>query len=172
LQAGENRVVAVRPYDAGADEPGVRDILESNGWEERYIQGQLAALRVLSGGDTPGVRGAVYIGEMDGRVSGYVSVEFRVWNRLGQIQGLAVDPRLKRRGVATRLTGRAEALVRSLRGRGLYVDTPVTNSGARSFYVAAGYREAYTMPEYYDEGLDGVTYLKLFTPAEPTSGRL
>ena len=27
---------------------------------------------------------------------------------------------------------------------------------------ALGYQQAYLMPEYYDEGLDGVTYLKLF----------
>jgi ribosomal protein S18 acetylase RimI-like enzyme len=52
--------------------------------------------------------------------------------------------------------------VRAEGGRGLYVDTPVTNEIARSFYEALGYRQAYVMPEYYDEGLDGVTYLKLF----------
>ena len=47
-------------------------------------------------------------------------------------------------------------------GRGLYVDTPVTNELGRSFYEALGYRQAYVVPEYYDEGFDGVTYLKLF----------
>jgi hypothetical protein len=48
------------------------------------------------------------------------------------------------------------------RARGLYADTPVTNEIGRSFYEALGYWQAYRMPEYYDEGLDGVTYLKLF----------
>jgi ribosomal protein S18 acetylase RimI-like enzyme len=51
--------------------------------------------------------------------------------------------------------------VRAEGGRGLYVDTPVTNEIGRSFYEALGYRQAYVMPEYYDEGLDGVTCLKL-----------
>ena len=47
-------------------------------------------------------------------------------------------------------------------GRGLYVDTPVTNEIGGSFYEALGYWQGYVMPEYYDEGLDGVAYLKLF----------
>jgi len=96
------------------------------------------------------------------RLSGFVCVEYREWNRLGQLQGLAVDPALKRRGIASDLIHRAEEFVRAEGGRGLYVDTPVTNEIGCSFYEALGYRQAYVMPEYYDEGLDGVTYLKLF----------
>ena len=38
----------------------------------------------------------------------------------------------------------------------------MTNEIGRSFCEALGYRQTYVMPEYYDEGLDGVTYLKLF----------
>jgi ribosomal protein S18 acetylase RimI-like enzyme len=56
--------------------------------------------------------------------------------------------------------------VRGEGGRGLYVDTPVTNELGRSFYEALGYRQAYVVPEYYDEGFDGVTYLKLFPKRE------
>ncbi len=97
-----------------------------------------------------------------GRVGGFVSVEFRSWNRLGQLHGLAVNPRLRRRGVASALIGRAEGFVRGEGGRGLYADTPVTNEIARGFYEALGYRRAYLMPGYYDEGLNGVTYFKLF----------
>ena len=95
-------------------------------------------------------------------MSGFVCVEYREWNRLGQLHGLAVDPAFKRRGIASELVRRAEKFVRAEGGRGLYVDTPVTNEIARSFYEALGYQQAYVMPEYYDEGLDGVTYLKLF----------
>ena len=107
-------------------------------------------------------RGGVTSTKQRGRVGGFVSVEFREWNRLGQLHGLAVDPDLKRRGIASVLVGRAEEFVQGEGGRGVYVDTPVTDGAARSFYEALGYRQAYVMPEYYDEGLDGVTYLKLF----------
>ena len=150
------------PYDAGRHRGCVRDILAGNGWEERYIVGQLRALYVLSAAASPRPRGRVYVHEAEYRVGGFVSVEFREWNSLGQLHGLAVDPSLKRRGIASVLVGRAEKFVRGEGGRGVYVDTPVTNDAARSFYKALGYRQAYVMPEYYDEGLDGVTYLKLF----------
>jgi ribosomal protein S18 acetylase RimI-like enzyme len=155
-------VIDILPYDAVRHRRGVRDILAKNGWEERYIAGQLAGLDALSGDPLPGTRSKVCICEVEERLSGFVCVEYREWNRLGQMQGLAVDPALKRRGIASSLVRRAEEFVRSEGGRGLYVDTPVTNEIGRSFYEAMGYRQAYIMPEYYDEGLDGVTYLKLF----------
>ena len=141
---------------------GAREVLAKNTWEERYITGQLAELDNLSGALPPGTRGKVFVCEAEERLSGFVCVEYREWNRLGQLQGLAVDPALKRRGIASKLVRRAEEFVRAEGGRGLYADTPVTNETGRSFYEASGYRQAYVMPEYYDEGLDGVTYLKLF----------
>ena len=155
-------MVKIAPYDAEQHLEGVREVLENNGWEKRYIEGQLAGLAVLSANLLPGTRGKVYVAESGGALCGFVSVEFREWNRLGQVHGLAVDPSLKRRGIGSALTGCAEGFVREEGGRGIYVDTPATNRGARGFYRALGYQHAYTMPEYYDEGLDGVTYLKLF----------
>ncbi len=47
-------------------------------------------------------------------------------------------------------------------GRGVYADTRLTNDSARNLYQALGYELAYTMPDYYDDGLDGASYLKLF----------
>jgi ribosomal protein S18 acetylase RimI-like enzyme len=155
-------VIDIVPYDAVRHRRGVREILAKNGWEERYIAGQLAGLDALSGDPLPGTRSKVCICEVEERLSGFVCVEYREWNRLGQMQGLAVEPALKRRGIASELVHRAEEFVRAEGGRGLYVDTPVTNESGRSFYEALGYGQAYVMPEYYDEGLDGVTYLKLF----------
>ena len=155
-------MIDIVPYDAVRHRRGVREILAKNGWEERYIAGQLAGLDALSGDPLPGTRSKVCICEVEERLSGFVCVEYREWNRLGHLQGLAVEPALKRRGIASDLVHRAEEFVRAEGGRGLYVDTPVTNESGRSFYEALGYGQAYVMPEYYDEGLDGVTYLKLF----------
>jgi ribosomal protein S18 acetylase RimI-like enzyme len=154
-------VIDIVPYDAMRHRPGVREVLAKIGWEGHYIAGQLAGLDVLSGDPLPGRHGKVWVSEVEERLSGFVCVEYREWNRLGQLQGLAVDPALKRRGIATDLVHRAEEFVRGEGGRGLYVDTPVTNEIGHSFYETLGYRQAYVMPEYYDEGLDGVTYLKL-----------
>jgi ribosomal protein S18 acetylase RimI-like enzyme len=155
-------VIDIFPYDAVRHRRGVREVLAKNGWEEHYIAGQLAGLDVLSDDPLPGRRGKVWVSEVEERLSGFVCVEYREWNGLGQLQGLAVDPAFKRRGIASALVRRAEQFVRREGGRGLYMDTPVTNEIGRSFYEALGYWQAYVMPEYYDEGLDGVTYLKLF----------
>jgi ribosomal protein S18 acetylase RimI-like enzyme len=155
-------VIDIVAYDPMRHRRGVREVLAKNGWEEHYIAGQLAGLDVLSTEPLPGTRSKVCICEVEERLSGFVCLEYREWNRLGRLHGLAVNPAFKRRGIASALVRRAEKFVRAEGGRGLYVDTPLTNEIARSFYEALGYRQAYVMPEYYDEGLDGVTYLKLF----------
>ena len=155
-------MINIASYNAEQHREGIREVLEKNGWEKRYIEGQLAGLAVLSANLLPGTRGRVYVSESEGVLSGFVTVEFREWNRLGQLHGLAVDPSLRRQGIASALVRCAEEFVRKEGGRGIYVDTPTTNRTARSFYRALGYKQAYTMPEYYEEGLDGVTYLKLF----------
>ncbi len=153
-------------YEDASHRRGIGRVLEENGWERRYVAGQLAAIDDLTADGRPGVRGNVLVAVpegAEGSVCGFVSVEFREWNRLGQLHGLAVAPGSKRRGVASALVLAAEGFVRDLSGRGLYADTPETNEAARHFYRALGYRLAYTMPDYYDDGLDGVTYLKLFS---------
>ena len=167
-------MIDIVPCDPERHRGDIRELLARNGWEERYIVGQLAALDVLSGDPLPGTRGKVYVAESENLLGGFVCVEFREWNRLGQLHGLAVDPDLKRRGIAAALVGRAEGFVRDEGGRGIYVDTPAANEDARGFYRNLGYRHAYVMPEYYDEGLDGVTYLKLFPRREdrPAERRL
>jgi ribosomal protein S18 acetylase RimI-like enzyme len=155
-------MIDIVPYDAMRHRRGVRGVLAKNGWQEHYIAGQLARHDALSGDPIPGTRTKVCVCEAEERLSGFVCVEYRESNRLGQLQGLAVEPALKRRGIASDLVHRVEEFVRAEGGRGLYADTPVTNEVGRSFYEAMGYRQAYVMPEYYEEGIYGVTYLKLF----------
>jgi ribosomal protein S18 acetylase RimI-like enzyme len=138
-------------------------ILQQLGWEERYLTGQSEALEALSRDDR---RGAGYVATHDQRVIAFISVAFHRWNRLGQIHGLAVEPDFHRQKVASGLVLEAEQYVRSQGGRGIYVDTPVTNRVARAFYTALGYREDYVMSQYYDVGLDGVTYVKFFSGDE------
>jgi len=136
-------------------------VLITIGWEQRYIDGQLAAVKAFAEDDNA----AVFVGYLDDGFSGYLSVQFYQWNRLGQIHGLVVDPSARRRGVAAGLVRHAEEFVHAKGGRGVYVDTPVTNTGARDFYVKQGFKQDYIMTAYYDTDLDGVTYLKLFDRA-------
>lgn len=137
----------------------IRKILEPIGWAEQYIYAAEQNADVFS--QNPELYG-VYIALHSGAAIGFIYVQFHVWNRLAQIQGLAVDPNYQRQGIASALVDRAEVFAREKKARGIYVDTPVSNAKGRSFYEAVGYKFAYIMPHYYEDNLDGLTYQKFF----------
>lgn len=137
----------------------IRQILERIGWAEQYIVAAERNAEIFSRdqaqyGVYTAIKGAMFVG--------FVYVWFHEWNRLAQIEGLAVDPRYQRQGIASMLVQRAEQFAKEKKARGIYVDTPTLNKGGRSFYEAVGYRYGYEMPRYYEDSLDGVTYQKFF----------
>ncbi len=115
---------SIEPYQA-PDRSAIRRILEAIGWEEHYIVAFEQAADSLARRDDA----AVYVARLEGTTVGFIFVQFHAWNRLCQIQGLAVDPAVQRRGVASVLVAQAEAYARAHGARGIYVDTPVTNIG-------------------------------------------
>jgi ribosomal protein S18 acetylase RimI-like enzyme len=143
-----------------AHRASIRSILTRIGWAEQYIAGMESAVDVFSqDSETYGV----YLAVVNGEVIGYLYVQYSAWNQLCQIQGLAVSPDFQRQGAASALVLRAEEFARVKQARGMYVDTPTTNTGGRRFYEALGYQLGYIMPRYYEDQLDGVTYQKFFT---------
>lgn len=140
------------------DQNKIRPILEQIGWAEAYITAfEKAAITFAEGKDS-----AVYLANQAERCIGFVFVECHSWNNLAQLQGLAVHPEVQRSGTATALVVKAEVFAHSREMRGIYVDTPINNSGGRCFYEALGYQLGYLMPRYYEANLDGVTYQKFF----------
>jgi len=150
--------VSIEPY-AHEYHCAIREILERIGWAEQYV---LAAERNAEIFARATETYGVYVALVDEAMVGFVYVQFHEWNRLAQIQGLAVDPRFHRQGIASMLMKRAEEFAKEKNARGIYVDTPTLNQIARSFYEAVGYRYGYEMPKYYEDELDGVTYQKFF----------
>ncbi|MCA9839619.1 MAG: GNAT family N-acetyltransferase [Trueperaceae bacterium] len=136
----------------------IRQILTDVGWDERYIKAFEQAAEHLSQES----HSAVYLAQLSNETAGFIFVEYRTWNRLAQIQGLAVAPSFFRKGVASELVKKVEDFARSQQARGIYVDTPINNDRGRRFYESIGYKLGYLMPQYYDDGLDGVTYQKFF----------
>ncbi len=141
--------------------PAIRAILTHIGWAEQYINAAEQNMEIFS--QKPDEFGT-YVAVMDDACVGFLYVQYYAWNQLAQIQGLAVEPALHRQGIASRLVERAELFAQEKQARGIYVDTPTLNSRGRRFYEAAGYTEAYVMPRYYEDQLDGVTYQKFFNP--------
>ncbi|HEX9387315.1 MAG TPA: GNAT family N-acetyltransferase [Anaerolineales bacterium] len=137
----------------------IRSILTKIGWAEQYISGMENAADVFSKDKE---NYGMYLAVSNGNAVGYLYVQYYAWNQLCQIQGLAVHPEFQRQGAASALVAHAEAFARSKHARGIYVDTPTTNTGGRRFYEAIGYQLGYIMPRYYEDGLDGVTYQKFF----------
>lgn len=150
--------VSITDYVPG-HQAAIRQILERIGWAEQYIVAAEQNAEAFS--QNREVYG-VYIATADDSVVGFVYVQFHEWNRLAQIQGLAVNPSYQRRGIAAQLVRRAERFALEKGARGMYVDTPTLNRKGRDFYEAVGYSYGYEMPRYYEDNLDGVTYQKFF----------
>lgn len=143
----------------------IRKILTKIGWAEQYISAMEDAATAFSKDKE---NYGVYLAVSDGNAVGYLYVQYYAWNQLCQIQGLAVSPELQRKRIASALVAQAEVFACSKNARGIYVDTPTSNSGGRKFYEAVGYQLGYIMPRYYEDKLDGVTYQKFFDVVQTT----
>jgi ribosomal protein S18 acetylase RimI-like enzyme len=137
----------------------IRRILEKIGWAEQYVSSAEQNMHRLSQDKE---NYGVYVAVSQEKCVGFIYVQYYAWNQLCQIQGLAVDVDVQRQGIASALVAHAEEFARSKKARGIYVDTPTSNSGGRRFYEAMDYRLGYVMPRYYEDKLDGVTYQKFF----------
>jgi ribosomal protein S18 acetylase RimI-like enzyme len=140
-------------------QPSIRRILTKIGWAEQYAS---AAEQNMHNFSQDQENYGVYVAATGEIAAGFLYVQYYAWNQLCQIHGLAVDPDFQRQGIAAALVGRGEEFARSKQARGIYVDTPTSNTGGRKFYEAIGYQVGYIMPRYYEDRLDGVTYQKFF----------
>jgi ribosomal protein S18 acetylase RimI-like enzyme len=142
----------------GGDDKQLTRLIKSVGWNSRQLKGQLDAIHRLADNSN----GVVLVANNGHNLLGYISAEFYEWNRLGQIQGLIVDPEYRRRRIGIRLVGEVEKFMRKKRARGIHVDTPVNNEIGRMFYTALGYTEDCIRSEFYDKNTDAVVYLNIF----------
>jgi ribosomal protein S18 acetylase RimI-like enzyme len=101
------------------------------------------------------------------RVVGYVCHGHNpVTDALHDLYWIAVDPRAQRQGVGLRLIERAEECVRTLKGRGMVIETSSRDEygPARRMYERCGYRKAAEIADFYKPGDDQIVYLKFFEP--------
>ncbi|HEY6407222.1 MAG TPA: GNAT family N-acetyltransferase [Ktedonobacteraceae bacterium] len=98
-------MVNIGQYVAKKHRKPIRQLLEKIGWAVRYVDAGDLALDTL---DSQSLNARIYVAEQEDHLLGWIAIEFREWNRLAQIQGLAVDPSLHRQGIATQLIRQAE----------------------------------------------------------------
>ena len=80
--------------------------------------------------------------------------------RWARLYSLAVDPRLRGQGWGGKLLAAGEDWMQQQKLVICRAEVKADNHGARRLYVAHGYREAGTLPDYYGKGLDGMRLVK------------
>ncbi len=152
------RIVKPSEHLEQTEKNQIKKLLELIGWNQNQVEGQLGVIEKFLKEKNWMILFAIE----KNTIIGYISAEFYSWNRLGQIHGLVIHPDYRNKGFASTLVKDAEVFMKKNGARGIYADTPVDNSIGCAFYKDNNFQQAYVMPEYYDNGLDGVTFLKLF----------
>lgn len=78
----------------------------------------------------------------------------------GHIVTLDVEPKARRRGIATQLMDEAEARFRRSGCKVCYLEVAATNEGAIAFYRRRNYQVLSTIPGYYGGKLDALVMAK------------
>lgn len=141
--------ILIRPL-AQKDIDPIRVILKSVDWEDQFLDEQK-----INGGE-------VCVAVINDVVVGYIHFQHLNWNKLSYLHNLVVSADYRRLGVAKQLIIHAEEASQMRGNRGLFLDTKIDNKIGRDFYKALGYAENDKTLAYYDSGVDGITYLKIF----------
>jgi [ribosomal protein S18]-alanine N-acetyltransferase len=84
-------------------------------------------------------------------------------SRSARIYSLVVHPRARGCGLAQALVRRAEAEARRRGCQAVSLEVRADNRAARSLYAGLGYCELKRLPEYYEDGADGLRLQRGFT---------
>jgi ribosomal protein S18 acetylase RimI-like enzyme len=140
------------------DNEALKSLMREVEWGEHYVDVHANTANDLSQDN----EGEVVVAEANGNVIGFISFKHQKLNFMTFVPTLVVSTKFHNQGLGKALLKYAEEQSRKINYRGIYLDTPDTNLPARAFYKAIGFHEAYTMPHYYLDDLNGVTYIKLF----------
>jgi ribosomal protein S18 acetylase RimI-like enzyme len=144
----------VRP--AGEADDPVLGALDRRSWEqENEVSPRAEEGRPFF--SSPGELQDVLVAELESRLAGWVKVcpptRLASNAHVQQIQGLAVDPLLRRRGIGVALLEAAFDLARSRGARRITLRVLETNAGARALYERSGFRVEGRLPgEFYLAG--------------------
>ena|SRR5579883_1629124 len=90
------------------------------------------------------------------RICGYVVTCTRGAGSSAELISIAVDPAAREKGAASALIASTIRRLRRRRIRRLTLTVKLTNRPARRFYEKWGFRKIKLVPEYYEDGMDGI----------------
>ena len=131
--------------------------LASDAWSERLIEQGVV-------GDLPTVH--YLVARDDDEVTGYAVTS--VAGDVAELQRIAVDPRRRRTGIATRLLSAVVRLATADGAERLLLEVREDNTEARAFYEARGFAEIDRRPRYYRDGAAAVV-MELALSGPPTN---
>jgi ribosomal-protein-alanine N-acetyltransferase len=105
-----------------------------------------------------------FVATNDGRLTGFIVGGLEDTGELlyGHICNLAVVSSFRNKGVGRQLVKRIEHQFVLECAAGIQLEVRVSNQKAQSFYRALGYREAFTVAQYYANGEDALLMMKWF----------
>jgi ribosomal-protein-alanine N-acetyltransferase len=103
-----------------------------------------------------------YVAEDEGIIVGYII--FRQIGPKGHIIDLAVDKRVRRRGVGSQLLHRAISVFGERGLNGVWLEVRVTNIDSQLFYLRKGFKNLTLVEGYYGNGEDAyILYMPLLS---------
>jgi ribosomal-protein-alanine N-acetyltransferase len=158
----------IRPAEAG-DGPAIASLEQtafgSGGWSDGLVAEGLSgripgALYLVATASSPVE--PVETSEPGDTIVGYVAAS--LFADVSELQRIAVDPGVRRSGVASRLLQRIEHEARLRYSEGLLLEVREDNAGACAFYAARGFTEIDRRPRYYADGTTAVVLRKELAP--------
>lgn len=147
----------LRPFEL-KDKEVLQTMIRGVNWPEHYVGVHSNAAEKLIKDE----EGDVWLAIHEDHVIGLLAMKHQKLNFLTCVYTLVVASEFQRKGLGKALLEHAQKRAKEAGNRGVFLDTTENNTFARLFYKAVGFHEAYTMPHYYLDDLDGITYLKLF----------
>ena len=105
-----------------------------------------------------------FVATQNGDVIGFVAGGYEDTGEelYGHICNLAIAPRSRKQGIGRKLVAREEHQFAIGLASGVQLEVRASNLAARTFYLRLGYREVFTIDQYYANGEDAVVMMKWF----------
>ena len=105
-----------------------------------------------------------FVATKNGNVIGFVAGGYEDTGEelYGHICNLAIAPRSRKQGVGRMLISREEHQFAIGLASGVQLEVRASNTAARKFYLRLGYREVFSIDQYYANGEDAVVMMKWF----------
>ena len=147
-----------------ADRPAIVEILKKT---EAFAPADVeVALELIDCylADSAGSGYRLLIADVDGQPAGYICYgSTPLTQGTWDIYWIATDPGQKGRGIGAKLLKSAEENIRSAAGRQILIETSSSPLylEARRFYLARGYINISSIPDFYSPGDNKITFRKL-----------